>query len=379
MFSRGGSDNYFGVPDLDPNGGMLLDEEEEAESMDIDSDNDYDNLMDAMNEDALGTGGDEIKNLDILIFPSSKAALEYNNQGQYRLLVTSIPFDFVSIPPEIMKALSHYDEEMSKQKATICAQLCMPGLVHASPLESLFSSVAVLPKGQKPPPGGINRAWHKKYTSFQHSIYQLKMLFISVTGGLIPFKEGTFSDEDMQKVMNEFEHQTRVMEMLQNDRLDTIYNTAVVVGTDPNHIMQEFISLLEKYSYQMIHLYEYLIWTVAVAPRCDLPLEAILTPMELPVLSALTSAEQNRAKRDVNEFFNFKLNMRISQEKENASKGEENTDVQPREMLTQNSATQPSNAKYKELIPLRTLYEYLFFLDTDGILTKNNWHWNGGK
>ena len=170
MFSRGGSDNYFGVPDLDPNGGMLLDEEEEAESMDIDSDNDYDNLMDAMNEDALGTGGDEIKNLDILIFPSSKAALEYNNQGQYRLLVTSIPFDFVSIRPQIMNALSHYDEEMSKQKASICIQFCMPGLVHASPLESLFSSVGVLPKGQKPPPGGINRAWHKKYTSFQHSI-----------------------------------------------------------------------------------------------------------------------------------------------------------------------------------------------------------------
>lgn len=368
MFSMG-SDNYFGTPDLVPNSGMLqADAYHELEPMDQSEEEEE-------VEDALGTGADEIEHLDLLIFPASKAPLETNDKGQFRLRVEHIPINFVSIPPHVMKAVSHYDDEMSKQKATIASHACMPGIVHTSPMVSLFSSVAVIPAGQRPPPGGIQRAWHNKYTSFVFSMYQLKQLFISVTGGLIPFNKETFNEEKMQKVFNEFEMQVKIMNRLQDEQLDRIYTKAVEPGTAPDYMMHEFIALLEKYSFQLIHLYEYLIWTVAVQPRCDMPLEALLTPMDLPILSQCSPQEQQRCKEDVNMFFNYKIAIRDAQEAENTAKGVESVDIRPNVVLVKDSATQPTSLRYKELIPLRTLYEYFFYLDTDGVLSKYNWSW----
>lgn len=384
MFSRGGSglgtdSDYLGG--FNPDAGMLqnIDDGDANLMMDLsDDDENLENYTTHMSDDddALGTGADEIKNLDLIIFPVSEAPLEYNNQGKFRLKVQNVPHEFISIPPHVMKAVSQYNEEMSKQKAGICIQPCIPLLVHMSPIVSLFSSVAVLQKGQTPPVGGIPRAWHARYTSFQYSMYQLKMLYICVTEGLIPFKQGTFSNDDLEKVKNEFDHQTKIMDHLQNERLDQLYEHAVKEGVNSNNIMKDFIDLMESYALQLIHLYEYLIWTVAVAPRCNMKLEFLLTPHEKPILSQLIPSEKARAEKDVNEFFNFKLKLRLGQEEQNAKNGVENTDVRPREMLVQDSVLKSTSARYKELIPLRTLYEYFFFLDADGILTKNQWHWS---
>lgn len=382
MFSMGDGDDggYFGIPDLIPNSGMLQEdsydndseEEEEEEEGGVEK-------MDEEEEDALGTGADAIANLEVLQFPESKAAMhmESTHAGKFRLRAESIPIHFVSIPPHVMKAYSSHKEQMSKQKAYIASHSCMPGIVHTSPLISLFSSVAVVPPGQKPPAGGIPRAWHNQYTSFVYSVYQLKQLFsLIVAGGVIPFDPNTWNGEKMEHVINEFQHQIKVMEELQNERLEIIYETAVKPGTDPDAVMHEFISLLEKYSYQLIHLHEYLIWTIAVEPRCDMPLETILTPAtEIPLLAQCTEQEQERIKEDCNMFFNHKVYMRREQERENRANGVENVDATPAVQLMTNSVMQETPLRYKQLIPLRTLYEYLFYLDTDGVLTKHNWRW----
>jgi hypothetical protein len=126
-----------------------------------------------------------------------------------------------------------------------------------------------------------------------------------------------------------------------------------------------------------VHLLEYVIYSIAIEPRApDMPLEAVLTPITKPSLEACKPEQQKLAVHDVVEFFNFKHQLRKEQEADNASKGIDNSDVLPIVQLTHNSAAQATNVKYKNLIPIRTLYEYLFYLDADGILTKNKWEWS---
>lgn len=367
--------DYFGQVQLMPDDGFLQPDAGENEKVIDAMDLSDDEKKEEDEEEGSVPLSEQVKNTTVLAFPQAQPPLESNGQGQVRFKADHIPLHFHSVPPNILKGLQANEELMAKLKSSIAMYPCMPLIVHVSPILLLFSGKAVLPKGQERKV--VQRAWHDQFTSFSQSAYKLKQLLALLINGAIPFDPTTFGPQHMEQILNEFELQTHMMEQVQDEALDSLYQDAVKPGSNGTYIMQQFMEVLELFSFQYVHLLEYVIYSIAIEPRApDMPLEAVLTPMTKPSLEACKPEQQKLAVHDVVEFFNFKHQLRKEQEADNASKGIDNSDVLPIVQLTHDSAAQATNVKYKNLIPIRTLYEYFFYLDADGILTKNKWEWS---
>lgn len=341
---------------------MDIAEEEEEEQG---GQNDY-------NDDPLGTGTDEIKTVGLLRFPDSNAPIQVNAAtGKFRFNSESIPFEMKSTNAMVMKALGSNDEETGKQKAAITLQPCIPLVVHGSPLVLLFSS-----KDCSSAPGQNGGTAEKsRYMSFTKAAYQLMQLYVVCIDGLIPFPPH-FGPNELAHAQKEFSRQMRLMEQEQNKAIDRLFLEAINVGpTGKSQVFAAFITLMENYALQFIHLFEYFLHTCLIQPRCTLPLEAILTPNDKPNLSDCILSERGQILKDTHDFFHYKALMRRTQEEDNAKQGRANTDATPRVLLRpENMLKQvPESDLYRGYIPFQTLYEYFWFLDSDGILTSNKW------
>ncbi len=321
----------------------------------------------------------------MLQFPAAVPLIELNQDGtQFRFLANHISDTLPSIPPSIMKAMATLTEATSKQKAGISFHSCMPMPVHASPLVSLFANKFVLPKGATVTVMQ-QRPFKDKYVSFMFSCYQLQQLKLACLNGLIPFHP-SFTERKLLAAHVEYQHQIKRIGNAQDSALDALY--AKAIGKDESAlivsmqaVMAEFVSLLETYSLQYIHLLEYFIHTCLIEPHNQnaaagklLPLESCLTPNECPPLSACTAQQQENIMQDLVAFFQHKVSYRADQEQRNTAEHVQNTDAASAAGSKINvAAIMPSvKARQQELyngyIPLSTLYEYFCFLDCDGVL-----------
>lgn len=362
MFSQVGSESYFGVPDLSASFGYGYQEDEDDEqNMDIE---------DAGEE---GEGG----GVELISFLEAQPLLEDNGQGRVRWMADAVPPSVVSVAPHVMNALSAYTDEMSKHKAAIMLHPCLPMIVHSSPMVSLISGVAVVPPGQEKQKQ-LPRPWHPRYTSFVYSAYQLHQLYLLAKHGCFPFPS-EFTQERQRQICSNHQRQIEMAEELQNSRLDALYRRAVAEGNDAKDaVMHEFIALMESYCHHYLHIYEYTLHALLVEPRCQLALEHVLTPSNMsPSLDMCLPEVRERVLEDCNTFFNHKIQTRVEQEAEILKRGEQLVDARPLVQMPVNSARQPCppHLLFRGYLPLRTIYEYFWFLDADGVLSKAQWSW----
>lgn len=371
-YSGGGTEEYFGLPDLVPaDGGLQLDKDSDGEDQkDMEVDQVEENDPRLYEEHLNGTIVDAI---EVIVFPTPAPHFEYNvANGTCQYQRPYIDNSILGLPPQVLQALAGYTEEMEKQKAGVCMQPCIPLIVHRSPIVSFFEGAKVFEKDRKAPPA----VWKPKYVSFVTSAMQLHQFYIACMGGL--FKLHVDVVPKLEQINTEFELQLRNMETVQNKRLDDIYSAAATRSS--NETMADFISLFENYAFQYLHLYEYVIYACLIAPRCDLPVDAILTPHDTPNLSDALASERNDILTQTAVFFRFKAQIRANQEADNARQGVESTDAMP--IVAMDPETLAINRQncgaliYRELIPLRTLYEYFCYMDCDGALRKANWTWD---
>jgi hypothetical protein len=389
----GFSTEYYAVSTEDQRRGGLMEESSSESSQDEEEPEVDEGDVKQMEDDnpCLANGGEEEEDAGIQ-FPPPAPLIEHNADGtQFRFIADRIPSTVSSITPQIMKALASYKEATAKQKAAIAWQPCMPLPVHASPLVSLFENKYVLAKGQQT--AAIqHRPYKEKYMPFMRSCYQLHQLIWAFNSGLIPFHP-SFTEKHLRLARIEYQHQQKRLEYLQNQRLDDLYQKATGGGAGGGgaivgmrDIMREFVSLLESYSLQYIHLMEYFIYTCLIEPHAGalhgLPLEACLTPNVFPVLSECgTRTQQQEIIQEVVEFFKHKVTRREEQERQNAASGVQNTDAAPLcqlhygtiEAIVQANGIPPNGGQPVELyggyMPFSTLYEYFCFMDIDGVLT----------
>jgi len=361
MFSVAGSEDYFNVPDLLPQDGGLqaMDENDDEEEEEEDE-----REMDVSAQ-------------ELIVFPEPEPHLEHDYKGSMRMQREYIPSDFLSIPPHVMNALSRLKEEMSKQKAVIMMHAVLPIIVHSSPLMSLFSSTPVLPPNVPMPKEGVPRIWIPTYTSFVYSAFQLHQLYLACIGGLIGFSSNVTA-EMVSMTKAAFQRQLEMAESVHNDELDALFRDAASGEHKADDIVARFIDQMQRYALQYVHLFEYVIHSLVIAPRCELPLEAVLTPNTCVSLDMCLPDERDRVLHDTHAFFRYKSEERRFQEAKNKQEGKDNVDVTPHIDMPPDTVErnfQHTNFLFKGHIPLRTIYEYMWYLDTEGMLTECKWNW----
>lgn len=365
-YNFGGGGEYYGMSAADQRKGGLMDD-------DLSSLSDDDGEQQDMEEDAgemVDPKEEEHVEAAMLRFPQPVPLIELSeDRRQFRFLADRIPVSLPSIAPPVLKAMATLTEATSKQKAGIAFHSCMPMPVHGSPLVSLFANKFVLPKGQTATLQ--QRPYKDKYVSFMFSCYQLQQLKLACLNGLIPFHP-SITERKMLAAHVEYLHQIKLIGTVQDNALDALYAKAVNgVAVSMVAIMNEFITLLESYSLQYIHLLEYFIHTCLVAPH-GIPLEACLTPNETPPLALCGAQQQQTILDDLILFFKHKVSYRAEQEKRNVVDHVSDIDASSTTKLNIDAIEPIVKGRTQELyngyIPLSTLYEYFCFLDCDGVL-----------
>ncbi len=353
----------------------------ESSSSECDADDGQPKNMDEViheDVDPMEEDDDEEEEEDVeLVFPDPVPMVEYSKDGtEFRFLVQNLPNSFASIPPQILKSMGSWDEATAKQKAAIAFNPCMPMPVHGSPIVSMVENKAVIPAGEKIAPK-MQLVPKTRFISFTRSCYELHQLKLACANGLIKFHP-SFTPSRLGEAVNEYAFQQKRIETTQNLKIDSLYAKASdpALMVDMKQVLAEFVSLIESYALQYIHLLEYFIYTCLVAPHGgSIPLEACLTPNVFPSLGDCIVERRMQVVKDMIEFFTHKIETRAKQEAENAANGVQNTDAPPLQKLRLDDVAdiifkegRNGAVVYNGYIPLRTIYEYFCFMDCDGML-----------
>lgn len=375
MFSLGGAfglETYADTLEEQRKGGLVMCEssdsgesESDVEAMDEeeDSPSELAKLAGQVRED------DTIQ-YDVLKFPEPKPWL-ISDGDKFRFAGERIPADLPSFPPHVLLALAAITGVSAIQMAAICFQPCMPFPVHASPLVSFFMNKLPVRKGKPFPVPGEHKVWVHRPVSFLFTCYQLHQMKELTLTGSIPFHP-SITEARINVINIEYAHQLKHMEMLQNDLLDELFERARSGTVGAEVIMMEFVDLLQRYSFQYIHLLEYYLYSLLIGPfntnnaETDIPLEAVLTPT---TLFTLPPAHAAAIMPDVVKFFEHKHNSRVEQEAKNTKDGRETVDRSvvetPIRYETIKGKMERNEETYKGFIPLTTLREYFDFLDCE--------------
>ncbi len=155
-----------------------------------------------------------------------------------------------------------------------------------------------------------------------------------------------------------------------DERLDALFAGAKTRTRED--VLASFLALVEQHSLDYIHTLEHYLYTCLIEPRLIVPiitLAAVLTPNQFPPLDACSAEERKEVMDDVVAFFAHKERVRDEQIALNAKNGVTNTDYVA--MPLQSSAIMEQHPPlYKGYLPQKTAIEYLFYMDTDGVLSQ---------
>lgn len=333
--------------DLVRMGGLQQDDDDDA-AADM-KQNDDDDDADAGEARAMELGDDDDGNTtySVLVFPEPKPFITYSSSTHEhfhfdkKLLPPTIP----PVPPQIMRALeggaSIMRKVVAKQMAAVCVQSSMPAIVHGSPLVSLLENTTkdVVPIEKD------------TYMSYMESCCQLHAFKLACLEGAFPFHHSV-TPEKLKKTHDEYEAQVTQMGKEQDAQLDALYATnsqELVDANARNHLLASFITLMERYCLQYIHLLEYFLYTCLVEPHnVDnlIPLEAVLTPNILPNLNQVKFKERENVVKDMYKFFDYKRDMQGC------------VQIESRDKMEAIMSGGNEESKYKGYVPLQTLWNY---------------------
>jgi hypothetical protein len=331
--------------DLVRMGGLQQDDDDAAADMKQNDDDDADaGFARAMD---LGDDDDNNTTYSVLVFPEPKPLVTYlgSTHEQFHFDKKLLPLTLPPVPPQIMLALEGGSAVMrkvvAKQMAAVCVQSSMPAIVHGSPLVSLLENttkdVAPIKKDT--------------YMSYMESCCQLHAFKLACLEGAFPFHHSV-TPEKLKKSHDEYEAQVSQMGKEQDAQLDALYSANSANScelAERNHLLASFITLMERYCLQYIHLLEYFLYTCLVEPHnVDnlIPLEAVLTPNTLPTLKQVQFKDRESIVKDVYKFFDYKRDMQGC------------VQIESRDKMEAIMCGGEESNKYKGYVPLQTLWNY---------------------
>lgn len=313
-----------------------------------------------------------------LVFPEPMPAIVYSNDGkQFRFDKSVIPPQVKGIPPQIMQGAAAIKEETARQKACISFQPLLPGLVHASPMVALLESIVVRapPKAGAPviAPDKQPQPASVRYVSVLKSCYQLQQFKMACHNGLFPLAPSMI--DRLEECGEAYLTHVRGLSQGFDERLDELLASAKTQTRD--NVLAAFLALVEQHALDYIHTLEHYLYTCLIEPRLIVPiitLAAVLTPNQFPSLDACSEdTERKEVMDDVVAFFAHKERVRDEQIALNAKNGVTNTDyvgmpLRSAAIMELFHSTAPHDL-YKGYLPKQTAIEYLFYMDTDGVLS----------
>lgn len=313
-----------------------------------------------------------------LVFPEPVPAIFYSNDGkQFRFDKAVIPPQVKGIPPQIMQGAAAIKEETARQKACISFQPLLPGVVHASPMVALLESIVVRapPKAGAPvcAPDKQPQPTSVRYVSVLKSCYQLQQFKMACHNGLFPLAPSMIDKLD-ECAENYLTH-VRGLSQGFDERLDELLASAKTRARE--EVLASFLALVEQHALDYIHTLEHYLYTCLIEPRLIVPiisLAAVLTPNQFPSLDACSEdTERKEVMDDVVAFFAHKERVRDEQVALNAKNGVTNTDYVAMPLrstaIMELFHSTDSQHLYKGYLPKQTAIEYLFYMDTDGVLS----------
>jgi len=316
----------------------------------------------------MGDAGDRV--VEELIFPDPvRTALIYDPDrggAWFHFERKRIPHALQTLPPQVLKAMSKWKEAGELLSTAIALRPAMPMPVHSSPLLSLLDNQHL--PDEKPeqmmkrPP-----TWRAKYTSWAKSciqLYEWKVMALERVVTLHP----SMTNEVLEQIDTEYERQSGIMEENQNAELDTLYENAANGSANAQVTIERFISLLEKYSIQFIHLLEYEIYSLLVAPYgTAIGLDWVLTPLDTPSLDACQACDKFTAAEVVRDMRSFLRNKYATRAAQQADENAEVSRFKPRlELLYDATAPEPGKGEHwRGYMPREVLLDYLRAMDVD--------------
>lgn len=278
-----------------------------------------------------------------------------------------IPHALQTLAPNVLKAMAGWTEATEIHGTAIALQPAMPMPVHSSPLISMLANQH-LPN--ETPAQMLKRpcTWMPKYTSWVRSCYQLHQWKELALNDVVTL-HASITPDARTKMVEEYYHQLRAMETKQNIELDALYDAAGSGALDRTATLSRFISLLECYSLQYIHLLEYFLFSLLVAPYGPtIELDMVLTPNDTPSLGDCQACGQfvvTEVVRDMRVFLRSKYATRDAQ-----INSADASHFQPRkDLLFDATAPEPGRGEtWRGYMPRDVLFDYMCFFDCDGKL-----------
>lgn len=349
-------------------GGLIREEEEEEMELesgggDDDSDDSDSSLPDA--------------EVEQFVFPEPEDVLVRNMTNQtVQFPRDRIPKKFPKISTVVLNAMNQIPHASEQMKTVLCVHMCMPMPVPSSPLVAFL-----LAREQQQ-----TKTQRNMYTSWTHSMFELKTLMECTRQGVFPFDTSVTTDY-LEQCLETFQQQMRKFELMQDDRVQKLLQE-IARETQQQHEVHErmlisFISYLEEYSMYYLHSLERYLYQTLVLPRAcaaHIKLEHVLTP-SMPFLQLnMCGARKYMIRKDCVEFFQIKvLAFQKYQEQEehefcpmDLQQLPHRIEVHPQSQTVRYNC--PANDVYNGYITRMTLKEYLLLCDTENVLNSSSFH-----
>ncbi len=301
--------------------------------------------------------------------PTPTIELKDASGAYFRFPEKLIPKNLASIPPQVMLGLRGWQELEEKEKRNVFGHVCMPMIVHGSPLVSLIMNKYVEVKGKKKV-AAQEKPFSRRYQSWAHSVFLLDQLRFACMNGMFPF-HNSVTKTYLDKCAADFDVQLKqISDKLPFD-LGFLFEKAKMVGW--KSVRQEFIDLLENYSMQHIWNIEFYLYSLLVLPYGDtITLSQVLTPNERPSLANIIEGKRQNFLKDVHDYLAFRTFLRAEQILECNKKGIENPDKSPNSLVPDRFKYDLDHSLpqdiYRGYLPEKVLKEFFTSLDTKNIL-----------
>jgi hypothetical protein len=355
--------------DDDQGHAKAMDEEDSDEGNDLGNRSDNDEDEEEEEEEEA-----EVKVTRVLEFPTPQPAISYNGNGTlFRFNYKLLNVDMSGFVHTAVSALNGHEEVSRGIKELLAMHPTLPTIVHGSPLLAAVRCLIVTPKGTRLP------AWEEevpsaaRYESWMFSAYRLQQLKMLVDNPTCKF-HASMTVSRLKAATTEFQRLVTELENVQNERLQQLFDLRASLGPGDDAVAtvkKPFVEYLVDYNLRYIHLLEYFLYSVLLAPAAGadgLRLEQVLTPRAPEATLALCSQlEGNRVIGDVETFLRHKQQYVDAQRERNVREGREDTDrhkarIDYGSVRARLAASQNGDA-FQGFLADSVLSEYFQFLD----------------
>lgn len=292
-------------------GGSFL--EDDVEEMEFEPDADADALDDEVGptarvlrgdhreEDAMDESPDDAQPpwLDTMPPPDVRFLAVVNHQVRYNW--SAVPAAVPGFPPNVMRAVAKDETLAREHQDRVARHMCMPLLVHTSPLVLLFAGHYQAPAGHQGSMADMERAWWPQCMPLPRSLVHLYQLRDAALKG----RAIKLAAVNLKAIEEAYREAITTLANNHDGQLDAMYDA---FNHEPTpEALQHFWALCARYSLAVVHLEERLVYEALLAPYDGVPpLACVLTPSELPPPPEVGSAAYTELRQHARLVFALK-------------------------------------------------------------------------